>query len=124
MWGVLVAISIPIFTSQLEKSREATDVANMRAAKAAAVTAYLSEEAPVWTKDATTGAVSYYTGTLYYDATNGVLTGTKPTGYGKGTNTDGGNTELGYKPGTSVAGQVITVAIDKASGAVTLAWAS
>ena len=24
MWGVLVAISIPIFTSQLEKSREAT----------------------------------------------------------------------------------------------------
>ena len=30
MWGVLVAISIPIFTSQLEKSREATDLANIR----------------------------------------------------------------------------------------------
>ena len=28
--GVLVAISIPIFTSQLEKSREATDAANIR----------------------------------------------------------------------------------------------
>ena len=28
--GVLVAISIPIFTSQLEKSREATDEANIR----------------------------------------------------------------------------------------------
>jgi type IV pilus assembly protein PilA len=27
---VLVAISIPIFTSQLEKSREATDEANIR----------------------------------------------------------------------------------------------
>ena len=33
--GVLVAISIPIFTKQLEKSREATDVANLRNAKAA-----------------------------------------------------------------------------------------
>ena len=29
--GVLVAISIPIFTSQLEKAREATDQANIRA---------------------------------------------------------------------------------------------
>lgn len=28
--GVLVAVSIPIFTSQLEKAREATDMANIR----------------------------------------------------------------------------------------------
>ena len=32
--AVLVAISIPIFTSQLEKAREATDAANLRAAYA------------------------------------------------------------------------------------------
>ena len=32
--AVLVAVSIPIFTSQLEKSREATDLANVRAAYA------------------------------------------------------------------------------------------
>ena len=32
--AVLVAISIPIFTTQLEKSREATDAANIRAAYA------------------------------------------------------------------------------------------
>ena len=32
--AVLVAISIPIFTSQLEKSREAADAANIRAAYA------------------------------------------------------------------------------------------
>ena len=32
--AVLVAISIPIFTTQLEKSREATDMANIRAAYA------------------------------------------------------------------------------------------
>ena len=30
--AVLVAISIPIFTSQLEKAREATDMANLRVA--------------------------------------------------------------------------------------------
>ncbi|MDO4395172.1 MAG: prepilin-type N-terminal cleavage/methylation domain-containing protein, partial [Clostridia bacterium] len=34
--AVLVAIAIPIFTSQLEKSREATDAANIRAAYAQA----------------------------------------------------------------------------------------
>ena len=32
--GVLVAISIPVFSSQLEKFREATDLANVRAAYA------------------------------------------------------------------------------------------
>ena len=32
--AVLVAISIPIFTSQLEKSKEAVDAANLRAAYA------------------------------------------------------------------------------------------
>ena len=32
--AVLVAISIPIFTSQLEKSREAVDAANLRSAYA------------------------------------------------------------------------------------------
>ncbi|MDY6308368.1 MAG: prepilin-type N-terminal cleavage/methylation domain-containing protein [Oribacterium sp.] len=32
--GVLVAISIPIFTSQLEKAREAVDLSNIRAAYA------------------------------------------------------------------------------------------
>ncbi len=36
--AVLVAIAIPIFTSQLEKAREATDAANLRAAYAEVVT--------------------------------------------------------------------------------------
>ena len=39
--GILVAISIPVFTSQLAKARKATNQANMRAAKAAAVAQYL-----------------------------------------------------------------------------------
>ena len=42
--AVLVAISIPIFSSQLEKSREATDLANIRAAYAEVQAAALSEE--------------------------------------------------------------------------------
>lgn len=41
--AVLVAIAIPVFTSQLEKSREATDIANVRSAYAEVVTHYLSD---------------------------------------------------------------------------------
>lgn len=40
--AVLVAISIPIFTTQLEKAREATDVANLRAAYAEQAAALLT----------------------------------------------------------------------------------
>jgi hypothetical protein len=40
--GVLVAISIPIFTAQLEKSRDAVTVANVRSAYAEAQAAYLT----------------------------------------------------------------------------------
>lgn len=41
--GVLVAISIPIFTRQLERAKEATDLANVRAAYAEVVSTYLTE---------------------------------------------------------------------------------
>ncbi|MDD6457245.1 MAG: prepilin-type N-terminal cleavage/methylation domain-containing protein [Lactimicrobium massiliense] len=41
--GVLVAISIPIFTSQLKKSRLTVDMANVRSAKAAAAAAYMCD---------------------------------------------------------------------------------
>ena len=39
--AVLVAIAIPVFSTQLEKSREATDVANVRSAYATLVADYL-----------------------------------------------------------------------------------
>ena len=42
--AVLVAISIPIFTSQLEKSRDAVSVSNIRAAYAEASAKYLTSE--------------------------------------------------------------------------------
>ena len=40
--AVLVAISIPIFTTQLEKSRDAVSISNIRAAYAQAQAAYLT----------------------------------------------------------------------------------
>ena len=39
--AVLVAIAVPVFTTQLEKSRESTDIANIRSAYAEAVAEYL-----------------------------------------------------------------------------------
>lgn len=44
--GVLVAISIPVFSSQLEKSREATDLANVRAAYAQIMLEAMDKENP------------------------------------------------------------------------------
>lgn len=45
--AVLVAIAVPIFTSQLEKSREATDKANIRSAMSTLQAAYLNGEEDV-----------------------------------------------------------------------------
>ena len=54
--GVLVAISIPIFTSQLEKAREATDAANIRAAYAELSSAAITGEEI--TTDQTNGSIT------------------------------------------------------------------
>ena len=59
--AVLVAIAIPIFTSQLEKSRDATSVANLRSAYAEAQVAVLNGESSAnatWDKDAKTVTVT------------------------------------------------------------------
>ena len=67
--AVLVAIAIPIFTTQLEKSREATDQANIRSLYAEAVAAVLAEDTSATTslKDATLAVAK---------GTDGVYTGT------------------------------------------------
>ena len=44
---MLVAIAIPIFTTQLEKSREATDATNLRAAYAEVMTEALTNDGTV-----------------------------------------------------------------------------
>ena len=63
--AVLVAISIPIFTSQLEKSREAVDMANIRSAYAEVSAAILSDTK----KDSEDGIVKYDNSTNTYTAT-------------------------------------------------------
>ena len=42
--GILVAISVPLFTAQLGKARKATNEANLRAAKVAAVADYMTND--------------------------------------------------------------------------------
>ena len=114
--AVLVAVSIPIFTAQLEKSRESTDLANLRAAKAAGVTAYLDN--------------SYYTGedtktvTMYYNIIKGVLE-TAKTPAGKGTALEGSSAntnafqsgEFKYTATTAYTDQFIKVTLNYAAKA-------
>ncbi len=105
--AILVVISIPVFTAQLEKAREATDLANMRGAKALAVASYLVGD------DST-----FKAGTTYaYDAENGkfVAATAEVTPYGKGT--------ASGKYSSAVADQVFYVQVST-SGDVTAAWAA
>lgn len=71
--GVLVAVSIPIFTSQLEKSREATDAANIRDAYAIVMSASLTQdkqdELTKLNTDKITYTVSGAEGSYVYSAT-------------------------------------------------------
>ena len=57
--AVLVAVSIPIFSAQTKKANVATNQANARAAKAAAVTSYLGGETKLtYTYDIATGTIT------------------------------------------------------------------
>lgn len=71
---VLVAVAVPTFTSQVNRSNRAADLANERAAKAVAATEYLANElaAGAYPFDAATGTL-------------GAKDGTLATGYGKST---------------------------------------
>jgi prepilin-type N-terminal cleavage/methylation domain-containing protein len=85
--GILVAVSIPIFSSQMEKARIATDKANVRSAKAAAIADYLS-----------TGKSDSQM--YYYDAATGTVTTDETaakafTGYGKSSKELGTDTSTG-----------------------------
>lgn len=100
--GVLVAVSIPIFSSQLEKSREATDIANLRAAKAEAITTAIEIESGGTdaasynglTRKKETGNNYYYEG--YYNINTGKFQA-EYIGVGKGTKLDGGTEYPSYR---------------------------
>lgn len=118
--GVLVAISISIFTAQLEKSREATDLTNQRACKAEVVASLLAPSS-TFDKD---GDGIMDAGDYFYNAATGTLDSSAPTGYGKGTTTVGnsGNMHDNYKPDASLAGGYLKVTITANSNKATIAW--
>ena len=69
--AVLVAIAIPVFNSQLEKSREATDLANLRTAYAECSAAALTETAARTTENGVTVTVD--SGTKVVTCTKAVV---------------------------------------------------
>ena len=72
--GVLVGISIPIFSAQLRKSKVATNQANARAAKAAAVADFLDKaqtEDAYYEYDVATGTIEAKTSAVTTTDTDG-----------------------------------------------------
>lgn len=113
--GVLVAIAIPIFSSQLKKSRMAVDQANVRSAKEAAAVAYQS--------DGKYGQVTYvYNGSQALELTSDNLSAISAIqGYGKSEASDNQNGESGAS-GTP-KGNYVEVTIDEsASEQITATW--
>lgn len=79
--AILVAVSIPIFTGKLNEARENTDLANERAAKAAAIAEFMQ-----------TDQTSTYEG--YYDAKAGTIVTVEsgfPAGYNQAPKSKGNN---------------------------------
>lgn len=107
--AVLVAVSIPIFSSQLEKSRAATDMANIRSAKATAAVQYMTSD-------------QSESKTYYYDAESGKVKDTASgiTGYGKSSVAVTGATGIPNSNGTAA---VISVKCDT-DGTMSASWSS
>ena len=103
--AVLVAVAIPIFNKQLEKSREAYDIATMRQAASAAVELYY---AGVTEGTASSVGLSWQRGSAeeanaygIYNPSTGKFLPHRSTSneaknlcYGKGTSTDGGTSYI------------------------------
>lgn len=110
--GTLTAVSIPIFSAQTKKAKAAADMANVRAAKSAAVAAYLSS--------GESGSISYY-----YDAASGTVKNEDESGtiagYGKSAD-DLSNDGADYAPcDSSGKPRIVEVTVDS-DGMVTAKW--
>ena len=100
--GVLVSISIPLFTGLLEKAKRATDLSNMRSAKAAAVAEYLLSE---------TGTI-----TFFYDAGSGTVSKTDVPANGYGLS------KQEVEPGTGIPLDSYVAVTVNDSGEITAMW--
>jgi len=122
--AVLVAISIPIFTSQLEKSREAVDLANLRDAYATITTAVLTEETDL--SQNATNKISYTSGAAAtngsaYSAPTATVTATQQVDGWVTANPDVGGKALASADGGP---KTWTVSIDVATGVPTITYNS
>lgn len=133
--GILVAISIPIFNKQIEKSREAYDIYTMRQAASLAVECYYNggdySTEPVAKVSATACGLKWWENNKDgIDAANAAGVYNPETGkflpiqstastfvYGKGTKTDGGtnfkwdDNRTAYKPDLDYRNAVVMIAI-------------
>lgn len=84
--AILVAVSIPLVNSALERAREATDAANERSFKAVLVISYTNGQYEV---EGST-PIPFNVGTVYaYDAAKGTLATKCDKTYGKSTEVEG-----------------------------------
>ncbi len=113
--AVIVAISIPILQSKLERARESTDIANMRNARSLASHTMVDDDM-IDGKRLSDGA------TFNYDAEKGVLTTAKVNGYGKGTATDGKSSYSNYDSKKSVVDDYICVKL--VEGKISVYWST
>lgn len=117
--AVLVAISIPIFTRQLEKSREAVDLANVRAAYAEVMSAALTDDGEALYSVDNTTKIKQGDGTFklsvkltqqepgwQMDTTNATIAGISITG----NPTKGGACEVKYDPAAAASNNKVTLA--------------
>ena len=102
--AVLVAIAIPVFTSQLEKSREATDMANVRSAYAALVTGYLDKNS---------------IGTASVAAQQTVASWQTSGGGNLEVISDGGTSHYSYAPVLKPNSYTVTISSDASTGNIT-----
>lgn len=110
--AILVAVSIPVVGSALEKAREATDSANERAAKGEITILYLNQTGGLTTENKLTGSDATWYDWLCYDAGNGTFEtdGTNVKGYGQCT--------------THQTAKYVWATIKKDGTQVLLAWSS
>lgn len=129
---IMAAISIPVVNMNLEKARDAADLANERAAKTLATMVYMGEIDPL---DYGFPYEGYEPGTaintwhdetgmnargMFYDAQNGCITFEKPLGKGYGKCTGCGKID---NPGQPHKDCIILMSID-GKGTVSISWVS
>ncbi len=116
--AILVAVSVPLVGTALDKARETTDNANLRAAKAEALIMYMNDQT-----DATSTIDTGY----WYDINDGMFYAadaaghTKPSGAGNGYNQS--TTATGLPANAKAKGAIIIVKIAAGTASpVTVEW--